>query len=79
MGYKIGGRVDDAITLWEKALELNPADGFVILNLGKAHLEKDNKALALKYFEQYLRLRKDSLSPEELREIEAFIQKCKQK
>ncbi len=79
MGYRIGGRVDDAITLWEKALELNPADGFVILNLGKAHLEKDNKALALKYFEQYLRLRKDSLSPEELREIEAFIQKCKQK
>jgi arylsulfatase A-like enzyme/Flp pilus assembly protein TadD len=79
MGYRVVGRVEDAITIWEKALELNPEDDFVLLNLGKAHLEKDEKTLALKYFEQYLRLRKDSLSSEERREIEALIQKCKQK
>lgn len=79
MGYRVVGRVDDAITIWEKALELNPSDDFVLLNLGKTHLEKDEKTLALQFFEQYLRLREDSLSPEERREIEAFIQKCKQK
>jgi tetratricopeptide (TPR) repeat protein len=78
-GYRIAGRVDAAITIWEKALELNPLDDFVILNLGKSHLERGNKVLALKYFEHYLRLRKDSLSLEEHRDIEALIQKCKQK
>lgn len=78
-GYRVAGRIDDAITIWKKAIELNPADDFVLLNLGKAHLEKDDKTPALKYFEQYLRLRENSLSPEERREIEAFIEKCKQK
>jgi tetratricopeptide (TPR) repeat protein len=79
MGYRVAGRVDDAITIWKKVLELDPADDFILLNLGKAHLERDEKTSALKYFEQYLRLREDSLSPEERREIEAFIQRCKQK
>jgi len=78
-GYRMAGRIDDAISIWEKALELNPSDDFVLINLGKAHLEKDEKPLALGYFERYLRIKKDSLSPEELREIEAYIQKCKQK
>jgi len=77
--YRVAGRVDAAITIWEEALELNPADDFVLLNLGRAHLEKGNKAVALKYLVQYLGLRKDTLSPEERREIETLIQKCRQK
>ena len=79
VGYKLGGRVDAAISLWEKALELDPGDDSVLLDLGKAHLEKNDKARALKYFERYLGLREKNLSPEERREIDALIQKCKQK
>ncbi len=79
VGYKIGGNVDAAITIWKRALELNPADGSVLLDLGKAHLEKNEKPTALEYFERYLGLRKDTLSPEERREIDTLIRLCKQK
>ena len=79
VGYKIGGNVDAAITIWKRALELNPADGSVLLDLGKAHLEKNEKATALEYFERYLGLRKDTLSPEERQEIDTLIRLCRQK
>ena len=79
LGYKAVGRIGDAIDVWEKARAIDPSDDFIILNLGKAHLERNNKASALEYFEHYLRLRKDSLSPQERREVEALIQKCRQK
>jgi len=78
LGYKAVGRMGDAISVWEKALVIDPADDFINLNLGKAHLERGNKASALEYFEHYLRLRKDSLSSQERREIESLIQKCRQ-
>jgi arylsulfatase A-like enzyme/Tfp pilus assembly protein PilF len=78
-GYKVGGRPDAAIAVWKKALELNPSDAFVVVNLGRALLEKGSKDEALGYFERYIRLRGDTLSPEERREVESLIQKCKQR
>jgi tetratricopeptide (TPR) repeat protein len=78
-GYMISGQMDAAISLWEKALELHPTDSILVLDLGKAFLEKGNKSDALKHFEFYLQLRKDSLSPDERREIDTLIQKCRQK
>ena len=77
LGYKAVGRVSDAVSVWEKALTIDPSDDFINLNLGKAHLERGEKASALEYFEHYLLLRKDSLSPQERLEIEALIQKCR--
>lgn len=79
VGYKVAGRVDAAISVWERGLELSPKDNFLVLNLGKAYLEKGDKAKALKYFERYLSLREFTVSPEERRRVEAYIQKCKQK
>ena len=77
LGYKAVGRLDDAISVWEKALTIDPSDDFIHLNLGKAHLEKSNKARALEYLERFLQLRKDSLSALERKEVEALIQKCR--
>lgn len=79
LGYKAVGRAGDAIAVWEKALKIDPTDGFLNLNLGKAHLERGDKARALEYLENYLRLRTDTLSAQERREIESLIQKCRQK
>ncbi len=78
-GYKVVGRIDAAITVWKKALELSPLDDFIVMNLGRAFFEKGSKTEALGYFERYLELRKDTLSPEERQEIESLIQKCKEK
>jgi tetratricopeptide (TPR) repeat protein len=78
-GYVIRGQIKEAISILEKALELGPADNVLVLNLGRAHLEIGRKAQALKYFETYLVLKKDTISPEERRKIEALIQKCKEK
>lgn len=74
--YKLIGMIDSAIVLWEKALKLNPNYDFPLYNLGIAYLEKGNKTRAIKYFKIYLTQKKDSISPDELRKIEALIQKC---
>ncbi len=77
LGYKSVGRTDDAVSVWEKGLAIDPADDFILLHLGKAHLERGDKTRALECFERYLRLREGSLSPQERSEIESLIQKCR--
>ena len=77
--YGIRGQTKEAISIWEKALELNPNDYFLVYNLAMANLEIGRKSQALKYFEKYLVLKKDTISSEERREIEALIQQCKKK
>ena len=79
LGYKAVGRTNDAIVVWEKGLEKDPSDDFIILHLGKAHLERGDKSRALEYFQSYLRLREGSLSAQQRSEVEALIQKCRQK
>jgi arylsulfatase A-like enzyme/Tfp pilus assembly protein PilF len=76
--YRIAGRADAAISVWEKALELSPGDGFIVLRIGLAHLDMGNKDRALEHFEKYLALAGDSISPEERRQVEDYIRKCKQ-
>jgi len=75
--FKAAGQLDTAMSAWEKSLELRPDFGFPMYNLGVAYLQKGNKDRALKYFERYLFLNQKNLSPEERRELEALIQKCK--
>lgn len=77
LGYKVGGRIDAAIPVWEKALELNPSDHSVILNLGQACLQSGDKAKALKNFEKYLQSAGPYLKPEERQKIQDLIQQCK--
>jgi superkiller protein 3 len=71
------GRKDEAITNWEKAVELNPSFDMAIFNLAVAYLEKGDKAKALAACQKYLEVRGNSLTLEERREIEAIIEKCK--
>jgi tetratricopeptide (TPR) repeat protein len=75
--YKAAGQLDTAMLTWEKSLELEPDYGFPLYNLGVAHLQKGNKTRALKYLERYLFLNYRNLPPDELREIEGLIEKCK--
>lgn len=71
------GRKDEAITNWEKAVEINPNFDMAIFNLAAAYLEKGDKAKALAACQKYLEVRGDALTPEERREIEAIVEKCK--
>ena len=76
--YRVAGRADAAISVWEKSLELNPGDTYIILRIGLAHLDMGNKIQALEYFEKYLALYGNSISPEERQQVEDYIRKCKQ-
>ncbi len=76
-GYRSIGRIREAISVWELAMGLNPKDNFLVINLGMAYLDIGRKAQALKHFENYLSLNKDTISEEERSKIEALIQKCK--
>jgi tetratricopeptide (TPR) repeat protein len=78
MGYRVAGRADAAVSVWERSLELNPEDGFIILRIGLAHLDMGNKSKALGYFEKYLALTGNSLSAAERQQIEEYIRKCRQ-
>ncbi|MGD8536526.1 MAG: sulfatase-like hydrolase/transferase [Candidatus Aminicenantes bacterium] len=77
-GYKVAGQVDAAISVWEQGLKLNPKDDFIVVNLGYAYFEKGDKTQALKYFERYLSLRGQTLSPEESKRVAEFIRRCKE-
>jgi len=75
--YHAVGQIDNAISLWQKALELEPEYDFPVYNLGVAYFEKGNKAQALKYFERYLLLKDKTLSFEDRQKVAEFIRKCK--
>jgi Flp pilus assembly protein TadD len=77
--YNIVGKIDEAITLWEKSVELNPAYGFSVYNLGMAYFKKGKKVKALEYLTRYLELERENLSQEEKERINALIQKCRQR
>jgi arylsulfatase A-like enzyme/Flp pilus assembly protein TadD len=71
------GNIDEAIAAWEKAVAANPQDDFSTHNLGLAYFNKGDKARALRCFEKYLDLKKDSLTTDEKSRILELIAKCK--
>jgi arylsulfatase A-like enzyme/tetratricopeptide (TPR) repeat protein len=75
--YKAQGQIDRAIEAWEKSLELDPDYGYSLYNLGLTYLQIGEKEKALKHFERYLFLNYKTLSPQERREIQELIDKCK--
>lgn len=77
--YKEAGNLDAAIYCWEKAVELMPDYGFALYNLGISYLAKGDKDKALSYFNKYKDIQYRYLPPKEKSELEALIQKCKQK
>ncbi len=77
--YRKAGRIDDAIFLWEKSLELDPDFSFPAYNLGAAYLERGDKDQALEYFEEYKANNYDSLSPEEKEQIDELIKQCRKR
>jgi arylsulfatase A-like enzyme/Flp pilus assembly protein TadD len=74
---KILGRTDEAIANWEKAVELDPGLDFPVYNLALAYLEKDDKVRALEYCEKYLEIKGTRITPQEKRDIESLVEKCK--
>jgi arylsulfatase A-like enzyme/Flp pilus assembly protein TadD len=72
------GKVDEAIAAWEKAIAADPKDGFSTLNLGRAYLGRGDKARALRCFETYLDLKKDSLTAEEKSRVLDLIARCRE-
>ncbi len=75
--YKLTGRLDEAIRSWEKALELKPDYDYPWYNLGRAYLEKGLKVKALECFEHYLEIKGKGLLPEERKEVEELMAKCR--
>ena len=72
------GNVDEAIAAWEKAVAADPQDAFSTYNLGLAYFDKGDKPRALRCFETYLDLRKNTLTAEEKGRILDLIEKCRE-
>lgn len=75
--YSLMGKKDEAIANWEKALALDPKFDYPAFNLALAYLEKGDKARALGYCQTYIAIKGNTMSPQEKREIDSLIEKCK--
>jgi Flp pilus assembly protein TadD len=71
------GKRDEAVANWEKAAVLDPKFDLPLYNLAVTYLEKGDKAKAYEYCRKYLLARGANITPEEQREINAIIQKCR--
>ncbi len=76
-GYRIQGLTNYAISVWEQALRLSPNDEYLLFNLGDAYREIGKKAQAVKYFERYLSLKSNTITPEERANIESLLRELK--
>jgi arylsulfatase A-like enzyme/Flp pilus assembly protein TadD len=70
-------RRDDAIANWERAVALDPRFDLPLYNLAVAYLEKGDKGRAFESCQKYLQVRGSNITPDEKREIDAIIQKCR--
>jgi Flp pilus assembly protein TadD len=77
--YSQAGDVEGAIRSWEKAVEINPDLAFALYNLGLASLRKGDKAKALEYLSRYKQKVYQRLSQREKKELDALIQKSRQR
>ena len=75
--YNISGQRDEAVIWWERAVALDPDFHLSLISLGMAYLAKGDKTTALNHLERFLKLRKDSLSPDERKRVDALITQCK--
>jgi arylsulfatase A-like enzyme/Flp pilus assembly protein TadD len=75
--YRTAGRVESAMTAWERAIALNPADDFSTYNLGLLCLEKGDKARAKGLFSTFLEHKGPNLAPAERDRLLALIERCK--
>jgi arylsulfatase A-like enzyme/Flp pilus assembly protein TadD len=71
------GNADEAMSAWEKAVALSPGDDYAIFQLGLLYLEKGEKSKALEKFENYLRIKGETILPEERTKVLALIGECR--
>jgi Flp pilus assembly protein TadD len=77
--YKKANRIDDAIFIWEKSLELKPDYTFPLYNLGVAYLDKGDKDKALEYLEKYKAKCYNLIPLKERERIDILIRQCRKK
>jgi arylsulfatase A-like enzyme/Flp pilus assembly protein TadD len=79
MAYRQAGNLEGAIYCWEKVLDLDPDFGPVLHDLGVAYMDKMDYVKALRFLNEYYKKYLHSLSPEDRKSLESFIQICKAK
>jgi len=75
--YAMSGDADAAIACWSQAVDIEPGHRFALFNLGKAYLDKGDKANARKYLEKYKELYYQSLPPKEKTDLDALLDRCR--
>lgn len=74
---RTAGNADEAQSAWEKAVALSPGDDYSTYQLGLLYLEKGEKSKALQKFENYLRIKGGTISPEERTKVLALVAECR--
>jgi len=77
IGYRIMGQPMNAILVWEQALQLSPNDEFLLYDIADTNLAIGNKAQAIKYFERYLFVKSNTMTPEDRNKIESILRELK--
>jgi len=75
--YRLTGRLDVAISYWQKAVELDPDHQQALFNLGTAYFDQGDKNQALIYLSRYKKLYYQTLPEGEKAELDFLIEKCR--
>ena len=78
LGYRRNGQTEKAVEYYEKALNIVKGDGAIYYNIGMAHAESGNPAMAVRNFERAIETTPDILghSPQIPYNIAAMYQKA---
>jgi len=77
IGYRIQGRLKDAISVWEQGLQLSPNDEFILSDIAQTYAAIGNKVQAIKYYESLLSLESSTMTPQDRSKIEALLRELK--
>lgn len=77
VAYKESGKTAEAIASWEKAVSLNPGDGYSVNSLASALLETGQSQRARKALETFLRIPEPARSPADTARARELLAKIK--
>ncbi len=77
VAYQMLGDLDAAIACWGQAIKIDPGYRLALFNLGRAYLDKGDKADAAKYLAKYKELFYQTLPPKEQAALDALLEKCR--
>jgi tetratricopeptide (TPR) repeat protein len=72
------GNINGALSIWKKALGIDPNQADAAYNLGRTFLKSGDKEEALKYLEIFLKIAPVQKYSEDIKQVKAVVERLKE-